>query len=119
MAHFAHVIDGVVRSVIVLEEHMVADWTARHITQGELVQTSYNTFGGTHKSGGTPLRKNYAGVGYTYDRIRDAFYAPKPYPSWNLDEDSCLWEPPIAYPADGQHYVWSEEDGNWVQDSNV
>ena len=76
-------------------------------------QTSYNTFAGVHKLGGTPLRKNYAGVGYTYDQTRDAFIPPKPYPSYILNEDTCHWEAPVAYPTDGQEYNWNEETTSW------
>jgi hypothetical protein len=76
-------------------------------------QTSYNTYGGEHKLGGTPLRKNFAGVGYTYDRDRDAFYESKPFPSWILNEDTCLWECPVAYPDDGNMYNWNEETQAW------
>ena len=78
-------------------------------------QTSYNTQGGIHTLGGTPFRKNYAGIGYTYDETRDAFIGPKPYPSWLLNEDSCLWEPPVAYPTDGKQYTWDEDTTSWVE----
>ena len=76
-------------------------------------RTSYNTIGGTHNSGGTPFRKNYAGIGYSYDSVRDAFIPPKPYNSWILNEDTCLWDSPTPYPNDGEMYVWVEEDLNW------
>lgn len=76
-------------------------------------RTSYNTQGGVHSSGGTPYRKNYAGIGYTYDAGRDAFIPPKPFDSWLLNEDSCIWEPPVAYPTDGNLYVWNEENQSW------
>jgi len=76
-------------------------------------QTSYNTKGGVHSSGGTPFRKNHAGIGYTYDEDRDAFIPPKPFNSWTLDEDTCLWEAPVAYPDDGQAYTWNETDQQW------
>ena len=76
-------------------------------------RTSYNTVGGVHKNGGIPFRKNYAGIGYFYDAARDAFIPPQPFNSWTLNETSCLWEPPIAYPADGQTYEWNEELGTW------
>lgn len=82
--------------------------------QAEWVQTSYNTSGGVHKYGGVPLRKNYAGIGYTYDSVRDAFIPPKFYPSWVLNQDSCLWESPIAMPNDGGVYKWDEDVVNWV-----
>jgi hypothetical protein len=77
-------------------------------------QTSYNTIGGVHKLGGTPFRKNHAGIGYTYDSQRDAFIAPKPYNSWILNETTCNWEAPVAYPTDGQIYSWNEENQNWT-----
>jgi len=76
-------------------------------------QTSYNTHGGVHDNGGTPLRKNHASVGYTYDEDRDAFIPPKPYPSWTLNETTCLWDPPVVYPTDGQRYNWNEENQTW------
>ena len=78
------------------------------------LQTSYNTSGGVHSLGGTPLRKNYAGIGFTYDENRDAFIPPQPYASWVLDEDTCLWVAPIAYPAEGV-LTWDEQAGDWVE----
>ena len=77
------------------------------------VQTSYNTHGGVHDKGGIPLRKNHAGIGYTYDEDRDAFIAPKPYSSWLLNEESCQWESPIPYPQDDNKYTWNETIKNW------
>jgi hypothetical protein len=77
------------------------------------VQTSYNTKGGIHSSGGTPLRKNHAGIGYTYDEDRDAFIPKKPFNSWVLNETTCLWESPVAYPNDGQSYNWNEQNQTW------
>ena len=76
-------------------------------------QTSYNTIGGVHSLGGTPFRKNHAGIGYTYDENRDAFIAPKPFNSWILNETTCIWEAPIAYPVDNNIYKWNEEIQNW------
>jgi len=76
-------------------------------------QTSYNTIGGEHKLGGTPFRKNFAGIGFKYNQYKDAFIAPKPYNSWILNEDTCLWEAPIAYPADGKDYTWNETTTSW------
>ena len=80
-------------------------------------QTSYNTHGGVHSSGGTPLRKNHAGIGYTYDETRDAFIAPKPYNSWILNEDTCIWNAPVAIPTteleENQYYSWNESIVNW------
>jgi hypothetical protein len=80
---------------------------------GTWVKTSYNTRGGVHSLGGTPLRKNYAGIGYTYDAQRDAFIPPKPFDSWALDEDTCLWNAPTPMPAEGGPWMWVEEDLNW------
>jgi hypothetical protein len=77
-------------------------------------QTSYNTNGGVHKFGGTPLRKNHASIGYTYDSNRDAFIPPKPFNSWILNEQTCNWDAPIAYPTDGQIYSWNEETQSWT-----
>jgi hypothetical protein len=90
---------------------------------GEIYKrTSYNTSGGVHYTNGEPsqdqskaFRKNYAGIGYYYDSIRDAFIPPKPFSSWILNEDTCLWESPIPYPNDGNNYNWNEETGNWEQ----
>lgn len=84
-------------------------------TGDRYVQTSYNTRGGVHVLGGTPFRKNYAGIGYTYDENRDAFIPPKPFGSWLLNEDTCLWEPPVPYPADGLDYIWDEPTEKWVE----
>ena len=77
------------------------------------VQTSYNTVGGVHNNNGTPLRKNHAGIGYTYDEDRDAFIPPKPFNSWILNEDTCLWNSPVTYPTDGKLYNWNESTLNW------
>ena len=100
MSHFAKIEGGLVTQVIVAEQPFV------DTQEGTWVQTSYNTFGGKHldpdtreEDDGTPLRKNYAGVGYTYDSVKDAFIEPKPYPSWTLNETTCLWEAPVAYPG--------------------
>jgi len=76
-------------------------------------QTSYNTHGGVHSSGGTPFRKNHAGIGYTYDEDRDAFIAPKPFNSWTLNETTCLWESPVAYPNGSDNYIWNESTLTW------
>ena len=78
-------------------------------------QTSYNTIGGVHKWGGTPFRKNHAGIGYTYDEDRDAFIPPKPYNSWTLNETTCLWEAPVSYPTDNRMYTWNESTQTWIQ----
>jgi hypothetical protein len=76
-------------------------------------QTSYNTYGGINNNGGTPLRKNHAGIGYTYDEDKDAFISPKPFNSWILNEDTCLWNAPIAYPQDDNRYTWNESTLTW------
>jgi hypothetical protein len=76
-------------------------------------QTSYNTVNGVHLLGGTPFRKNHAGIGYTYDENRDAFISPKLYNSWILNENTCSWEAPVAYPNDGNRYMWNETTQNW------
>ena len=85
---------------------------------GGCKRTSYNTKGGVHQLGGTPFRKNYAGVGHIYDPVRDAFYTPQPYDSWTLNEDTCQWGAPVAYPSDGQLYQWDEETQNWIEYGN-
>lgn len=79
-------------------------------------QTSYNTRGGVHANGGTPFRKNYAGIGYTYDSQRDAFIAPQPFPSWTMSEQTCLWSAPVPMPTDGA-YSWDEATTSWVSTS--
>lgn len=113
MSHFAKVVDGKVVQVIVAE----ADFFNTFVdsSPGEWIQTSYNTHGGVHANGGTPLRKNYAGIGYTYDKVRDAFIAPQPYASWVLDEASCLWNAPVAMPTDGKPYEWDEATTSWKE----
>lgn len=113
MSHFAKIEGGIVTQVIVAEQDFV------DTQSGSWVQTSYNTHGGQHTLGGTPLRKNYAGIGYTYDSTRDAFYEPQPYASWTLNETSCLWEPPIAYPSDGKIYTWDEDTTSWLLNSDT
>ena len=113
MGHFAKVVDGTVTQVIVAEPEFFNTFVDS--SPGEWVQTSYNTSGGTHRLGGTPLRKNYAGIGYSYDRTRDAFIPPKPYASWLLNDDTCLWEAPSAMPDDGKMYTWDEGTTSWVE----
>ena len=112
MAHFAKVVDGLVTQVIVAEPEFFDTFVDS--SPGQWIQTSYNTHGGVHANGGTPLRKNYAGIGFTYDATRDAFIPPKPFPSWVLNEDTCLWDAPVAYPTDGQAYIWDEATTSWV-----
>jgi hypothetical protein len=111
MAHFAKVKDGIVTKVIVAEQEYIDNVVETEA--GTWVQTSYNTHGGVHSLGGTPLRKNYAGIGFTYDANKDAFIPPKPFDSWTLNETTCLWEAPVAYPTDGQRYNWNETNQTW------
>jgi hypothetical protein len=113
MAHYAKVLDGIVVNVIVAEEEFIRDFV--DTSPGEWIQTSYNTRAGVHQLGGTPLRKNHAAVGGTYDRILDAFIPPKaPFcETWVLNEETCVWEPPVDYPDDGEQYKWNDETINW------
>lgn len=117
MAHFAKVESGIVTQVIVAEQDFIN--TGAVGDPSSWVQTSYNTRGGVHygqdgqPDDGVALRKNYAGIGYTYDAVRDAFYAPKPYTSWVLNETTCYWEAPTAMPTDGKRYTWNEETTSW------
>ena len=116
MTHFAQVTDGTVATVIVAEQQHID----AHCS-GTWVQTSYNTKGGVHygqdgePDGGVALRFNYAGIGHTYDSVRDAFIAPQPYPSWVLDEATCQWAAPTAHPDDGKIYTWDEASTAWVE----
>jgi hypothetical protein len=114
MSHFAQ-IDGnnIVTQVLVIEQDVVD--TGLFGDPASFIQTSYNTQGGVHKLGGTPLRKNYAGIGYTYDVNRDAFIPPKPFNSWVLNEDTCLYEAPTAMPTDDKKYSWDENTTSWVE----
>jgi hypothetical protein len=114
MSHFAHIDqNNIVTQVIVAEQDFINSGVVGN--PSEWVQTSYNTFAGQHKNGGTPLRKNYAGIGYTYDAGRDAFIPPKPFNSWILDEDTCLWNSPTPMPMDGKIYNWDENTLSWVE----
>ena len=117
MAHYAFIDENwTVTEVIVGKDESNFDWE-RHYgdIRGQLCRrTSYNTHGGVHTNGGTPFRKNYAGVGYTYDSTRDAFIPPRPYPSWQLNEATCLWDPPVARPTDEKMYSWDEATTSWV-----
>jgi hypothetical protein len=118
MAHYAFLDENnIVTEVIVgkNEGEEDIDWEQWYGEfRGQVCKrTSYNTQGGVHISGGEPYRKNYAGVGYSYDPERDAFIPPKPFDSWLLNEDSCLWEAPTPYPTDGLMYRWVEDDLNW------
>lgn len=125
MAHYAildennfvtQVIVGKDEDEIVLDENNnPIDWEKYYGGK----RTSYNTRGGVHESGGTPFRKNYAGIGYHYDESRNAFIPPIPYSSWILNEDTCLWEAPIPYPNDGKHYIWDTENLNWKEENII
>jgi hypothetical protein len=125
MAHFAEidVLKKVVRVLVVDDKdtqnkkgNEVESVGAKYLHDGfggTWVKTSYNTIGNTHKLDGTPFRKNHAGIGFTYDETRDAFIPPKQYPSWTLNEDTCIWEAPVTYPEDGKSYEWNEETTTW------
>lgn len=119
MSHFAQInSDNVVTQVIVIEQETLNSglWG----DPSSWIQTSYNTRGGVHygpdgqPDTGVALRKNYAGIGFTYDAGRDAFIPPQPFPSWVLDEDTCLWNAPVPMPTDGQIYVWDEDTVSWI-----
>lgn len=112
MTHFAKVNNGIVEQVIVAEPEFFETFVDTN--PGEWIQTSYNTRAGIHLLGGTPLRKNYAGIGYTYDSQLDAFIPPKPFASWTLNEQTCQWDSPIPYPTTGDFYVWDEATQNWI-----
>jgi hypothetical protein len=118
MAHYAFLnMQNIVTEVIVGKDETdgPTNWEMHYGNIREQVckRTSYNTRGGAHSEGGTPFRKNYAGIGYTYDFARDAFIPPKPFNSWILNENSCLWEAPVTMPDDGQQYEWNEETTSW------
>jgi len=113
MAHFAKVLNGIVTQVIVADQEFIDSYVDGN--PGRWVQTSYNTHGGVHALGGTPLRKNYAAVGDIYDRSLDAFYMPKPHASWILNTQTCLWYAPTSYPTDGKVYHWNEPTTSWVE----
>ena len=110
MSHYAKVENGIVIQVIVAEQDVIDSG----IFGSGWIQTSYNTLGGQHPQG-RPLRKNYAGVGFTYDSQRDAFIPPKPFNSWSLNENTCLWVAPSNAPNDGKRYDWNEETLSWVE----
>lgn len=124
MSRFAHVKNGIVDQVIVIEPEVLEQaggWFCPacgvHKNKSEWVQTSYNTIAGVHTKGGVPLRKNYAGIGYTYDKMRDAFIPPKPFNSWILDENTCNWKEPKERPAlkDGFVVEWNEGKKDWAE----
>lgn len=120
MAHFAKVENNIVQQVIVAEQDFIDSGVVGNPSDWH--KTSYNTNGGIYYTPNTStpdpdqskaFRKNYAGIGYTYDATRDAFIPPQPYPSWSLNEFSCLWDPPIPFPTDGNEYIWSEATQSW------
>ena len=121
MSHFAEInSDNIVQRVIVVEQEFIDSGALGD--PSNWIQTSYNTGGGKHYApnshildGGIALRKNYAGKGYIYDSVRDAFYAPQPFPSWTLDDDTCIWNAPVAYPDDGKWYSWDEDNLEWKE----
>jgi hypothetical protein len=118
MAHYAFLDqNNIVIEVIVgkNENEEGINWEQQYGSfRGQVCKrTSYNTIGGVHQSGGTPFRKNYAGIGYSYDETRDAFIPPKPFNSWILNEDTCLWNSPVDYPTDGENYTWNELTLSW------
>jgi hypothetical protein len=120
MAHYAFLDENnTVVQVIVGKDEGNMDWEQFYSMQMGLAckRTSYNTVGGVHQAGGTPFRKNYAGIGFTYDAQRDAFIPPKPFASWVLNDDTCLWDAPIPMPTDDQRYIWDEESQQWVVQS--
>ena len=119
MAHFAEIDENnIVTRVIVAEQDFIDSGAVGD--SSNWIQTSYNTRGGIHYApnsnetdDGIALRKNYAGIGFTYDSDRDAFYASQPYPSWTLNEDSCQWDSPVPYPDNDKDYVWNEDKQSW------
>jgi hypothetical protein len=120
MAHYAFLDENnIVTEVITGKEEGNFNWEQQYGSfRGQLCKrTSYNTYGGVHRLGGTPFRKNFAGIGYTYDETRDAFIPKKPYNSWILNEDTCLWNAPISIPTteleENQYYSWNESIINW------
>ena len=121
MAHFAKLGTGNIIEKVVVVSNDIAPTEQAGIdflnnlygTSNVWKQTSYNTYGGEHKLGGTPFRKNFAGVGFKYDQTRDAFIPPKSYNSWILNEETCQWDAPVVKPDDGQRYFWNEDTQQW------
>ena len=119
MSHFAKILNGKVVNVIVAEPEFFQTFVDS--SPGDWIQTSYNTYGNVHLNadrqpdGGVALRGNYAGIGFTYDREHDVFYAPQPYPSWVLNHSTWLWEAPTPMPTDGKIYDWDEATTNWIE----
>ena len=112
MGHFAKVVDGKVTQVIVAEQEFFNTFV--DTSPGTWLQTSYNTIGGQHTQGGTPLRGNYAGIGYTYDHTNDVFYAPQPFPSWTISAPTWTWTAPTPMPTEGGPYRWDEPTLTWI-----
>ena len=123
MAHFAKLGTGNIVTAVHVVSNDVATTEQAGVdflndlykTRDVWKQTSYNTKGGVHLLGETPFRKNYASIGYTYNQTKDAFIPPKPFDSWILNEDTCLWEAPVAYPSDGKEYEWDESSTSWKE----
>jgi len=117
MAHFAQLDENniVVQVIVGVDEPHDGEAIYFQTTGKVWKKTSYNTVSGVHSLGGTPLRKNYAGIGYTYDPDRDAFIAPQPYPSWVLNEQTCQWDSPVQYPSDDKKYGWNEQTISWKE----
>ena len=115
MSHFAQLDENnIVTRVIAIEQELID--TGLWGEPSSFVQTSYNTLAGQHRLGGTPLRKNFAGIGYTYDSVRDAFIPPKPFESWSLNENTCQWDSPVPYPSDdSKDYEWNESQQRWIE----
>lgn len=122
MGHYAKITNGIVQQVIVAEAEFFNTFVDS--SPGEWIQTSYNTRGGVHykpdsnepsEDQSKALRKNYAGLGFSYDRVRDAFITPKPYASWVLNEDTCLWNAPTPMPTDDKMYTWDEATTSWLE----
>jgi hypothetical protein len=125
MGHYAKIEKNKVVEVVVASSNYF-DAKRDTLFKGEWIKTSYNTHGGIHYNSETnepsenqtkALRKNFAGIGYTYDRKLDAFIPPKPYPSWLLDKETCTWNAPAKHPSDDSFYIWDEEKKSWVEET--
>lgn len=121
MAHYAQLDNNNIVINVISGQDEFSDpntnWEEYYTRETGIVhkRTSYNTLAGKHKLGGEPFRKNFAGIGFTYDEVRDAFIPPKPYSSWILNETTCCWEPPFFPPNDGHLYTWDEETSSWFK----
>jgi hypothetical protein len=111
MSYFAQVVDGIVAQVIVAEPEVIATF----LNASSWLETDLNTVAGVSKTGGTPLRGNYAGIGYTYDQTNDVFYTAKPYASWTLNNTTWTWEAPTHMPTDNKKYSWNEATQSWIE----